>query len=401
MPPVRLAGPDVILLGMISETPGEEHRSPEEQAGEARRMEALGRLTAGIAHDFNNVLAAIRGYGQIALRSLDGMTGPGGEHDAATVAVGRAALAQLRSDVAAIDESARRAASLTRQLATLSRPADAGIARLDLDAFASELYGLARRVVPPTVELTLTPSRAPVAALANEAGLLQAALALILDLRDALGGAGRIEIATVGGTADDSRVALVLAHSAAPESATTARTRRFVSELLGSDRAELRHVVAHGRSTLVLLLQGAHSEPAPEPAGEGARVGAVADTTVLLVEDDDAVRRIAGTVLERLGYRVIAAGDGAEALRMVELLASDDVTPDLLVTDVTMPAMNGPQLAAELRRRAPGIGVLYMSGMGEPAASGTPAAGGREDFLQKPFTLDELAARVAGLLDRG
>ena len=372
-------------------------------AAEARRLETMGRLAAGIAHDFNNVLAAIRGYGQIALRSLDGMAAATSGEGAGGVEIERAALARLRADVAAIDESAQRAATLTRLLATLSRPAGSEVAPLDVDAFAADLQGLARRLLPAGVEATLALGGGHTSALANEPALLQAALELILDLRDARPTAGRLEIATTGGGAD-SRVALVLRHPALSAGLPGPRARQLAVELLGRAGGELRLDDAPGDRALVLSLAAApRPRPAP-PAADGApdrasaTESATESATVLLVEDDDAVRRIARTVLGRLGYRVVPAGDGGEALRMVELLASDDVVPDLLVTDVTMPGMNGPQLAAELRRLAPGIGVLFMSGMGEPAASGGVASDARADFLEKPFTLDELAARVAGLL---
>lgn len=372
-------------------------RGAEEGVAESRRMEAMGRLAAGIAHDFNNVLAAVRGYGQIALRSLDAMTAGGGPDDE-RIPLERDALARLRADVVAIDESARRAAAITRQLSTLARRPGTDAAPLDLDAFAAGLHDLLRRLVPPTVEVTLSPGAAQATALANEPALLQATLELVLDLRDAIGASGRIALATEA-DAVAGRVALVLRHSAADVGALTARTRQVVAALVGGGGAQLRDGGSGDARAIVLSLPAAHpgTGQTSAPTG-GAASAAMGGATVLLVEDDAAVRRIARTVLERMGHRVVPAGDGGEALRMVEMLASDDVVPDLLVTDVTMPGMSGPELAAELRRRAPGVGVLFMSGMGEPSMTEVSAAGERAEFLEKPFTLDDLAARVAGLL---
>ena len=357
---------------------------------EARRLEAVGRLAAGIAHDFNNVLAAIRGHGQIALRSLDALARDGAD---------AAALARVRGDVAAMDESAQRGAALTRQLGLLTRPGGDEPTRVDLGAFASGLHALLRRLVPAQIELALSLTDAPAAAHVSESRLLQATLELVLDARDAIPGAGRIELATAVEHPPQRRAALLVRHSASAERVPTRRTRDLLAALVAGspDALRLEHSVSGG-AVVALFLPAASSSADRSVETQAAERSAPADAgaTVLLVEDDTAVRRIARTVLERLGYRVVPAGDGHEALRLVDVLAEDDVVPDLLVTDVTMPAMNGPQLAVELRRRAPGIGVLFMSGMGEPVTVGAPSP--REDFLEKPFTLDDLAARVAALL---
>ena len=370
---------------------------------EARRWETMGRLAGGIAHDFNNVLAAITGYSRIALRSLPGAGEPNDDVGVLPPAV----LRQLRSDVEEIVAAATRGAALTAQLLAFARPAPGEPAVAALDAVVAEVVAMARPLLGAGIDVGVAQGAAAARARIAPAQLRQLLLDLLLHARDALPRGGTVTVETHRGAADSEssaeRLSLVVRRDgadASPEAVAWGDlgSAREIAGLAGGEIVVERGQ-GRGLAVRVELPAAAGEAPTNGAARPSANDDARREATVLLVEDEPSVRQLATTVLGRLGYRVVPAAGGAEALRLLDALAADDLVPELLVTDVTMPGMSGTQLAGEVVRRQPGIAVLYMSGYGEPAPPPDATSTARAAFLQKPFAIEDLAARVRELLE--
>jgi signal transduction histidine kinase len=379
--------------------------SAEETLRQAQKMEAVGQLTGGIAHDFNNMLQGVAGgLGMARRRVAEGRTGE--------------ALRYLD----AVQDAAGRAAGLTRRLLSFARRQPLEPRPVDADGLVAGLADLIRRTVGPgiAVELRLRDGAGSVLCDPNE--LESALLNLCINARDAMPGGGRLAIGTqdlrlsAADIRDDAAapgpyVALSVADTGTgmpPEVLGRAFEPFFTTKPLGQGTGLglsqvwgfarqsgglVRVESAPGRGTTVRLLLPLHEERAdasgrPEaapPAPEGGNEAG----TVLLVDDEDAARQPAADRLRELGYTVLEARDGPEALR---ILAA--TRPDLLVTDVGLPnGMNGRQLAEAAREGVPGLPVLFISGY-----AGTSLPPGI-DMIDKPFELDVLVRRVRMALE--
>jgi two-component system cell cycle sensor histidine kinase/response regulator CckA len=366
----------------------------EEQLLQTQKMDALGQFAGGIAHDFNNLLTAISGYAELAS------------------ATAHADGAQTRW-LEGIKTAAAEAASLTSQLLSFTRHNVIERGLVDLNDVAHAAAGLLDRLVREdvVVQLELAERLPPV--LGDLTQLKQVVLNLALNARDAMveGGMLTIQTAAVGdsvilrvrdtgcGMSDvvKSR-AFEPFFTTKPEGAGTGlglAVAYGVVDALGG-RLSISSRLGHGTTVEAILPAAAGDaavavvdapvEELPAPGG-GERV--------LVVEDRDVVRDLTRDVLLAVGFDVEAAAGGHEALEIAE----GGAPFDLLLTDVVMPGLSGPELSALLRNRIAGLRVLYMSGYTDDVLDPTELADPSTGFLRKPFANTELVAKVRELLD--
>jgi len=368
----------------------------EDQLRQAQKMEAVGRLAGGIAHDFNNILTAILGTCSLMQREL-----PAGS--------------RIREDVDEIERSASRAAGLTHQLLAYSRRQVLQPEVLDLNAVVGDLDRMLRRLIGEDVELVTTLGAGLGRVLADRGQIEQVVLNLAVNARDAMPRGGRLTIETADAGGPTPRVVLAIGDTGVGMNDEVRShlfepffTTKEVGKGTGLGLATVYGIVrqsggsitvesAPGRgSTFRVFLprveEGALRPSDADRAAPGSadrRAGAPA-AHILLAEDEPQVRALTQRVLEARGYQVLAAADGAAALK----LASDrTVRVDLLVTDVVMPIMSGPDLARRLREARPGLPVVYMSGYADPGLAHEAAATGGA-FLSKPFETEALERLV-------
>jgi PAS domain S-box-containing protein len=384
-----------------------EQRHLEEQFRQAQKMEAVGQLAGGIAHDFNNLLTAILGNTQLLLRDL-----PPGD--------------VKRGDVEEIRKASERAASLTRQLLAYSRRQMLQPEVLDLNVVVADLDRMLRRLIGEHIALATVLAQDLGRVRADPNQIEQVLVNLAVNARDAMPGGGKLTIETSNAELDEHWASEHLgAHAGSyvmvavtdtgtgMEPAVRAHlfepffTTKEVGKGTGLGLATVYGIVkqsggyisvytepGHGTSFKVYLPRLAVTgAPAPAPPVRSAARGS---ETVMVVEDEAAVLSLSRRALEAQGYVVLAASDGAAALRILERHGGPI---DLLLTDVVMPGISGRELAEQLTARRPGVRVLYMSGYPGDAVvqQGTLAPGSA--FLQKPFSPDGLARKVRDVLD--
>jgi len=376
----------------------------EEQLRQAQKMEAVGRLAGGVAHDFNNLLTAIRGYGDLALQGLS-PTDP------------------RRRDIEEIGQAARRASELTGQLLTFSRRQVQQRRVLALNAVVSDLDKMLRRVIGEDLELRTRLDPAAGAVNADPGQLEQVLVNLAVNARDAMpmGGCLSLETSHIEGDA--------AAAAGLPAESYACLIVRDTG--IGMDEATRSHIfepffttkppgkgTGLGLSTVYGIVQQSggqiHVESSPKAgttfriflpkvdqpveaqrAGERAARGGGSET-VLLVEDEHAVRRLIQRVLEGAGYRVLAAEGPAEALRLCQ---RHPEPIDLMLTDVVMPLMSGRELASRTAAVRPEMRVLYVSGYMEDVIAHHGVLEPEIAFLGKPFAPDQLTRKVREVLD--
>jgi signal transduction histidine kinase/CheY-like chemotaxis protein len=372
---------------------------------QAERLEALGRLTGGIVHDFNNLLFVITGQVELARRQL------APEHPA---------FARLAPALQAAD----RAAALTRQLLAFGRGSDPRPRLVDVNAVVAQLDGMLQRVIGEDVQIEVRAGRGLGRVEADFAETEQLLLNLALNARDAMPHGGRVVIETKGveiargsappvppgryvmlavsddgvGMDEETRKRIFEPFfTTKPEGAGSGLGLATVHRIVERHGGRIRVDSAPGRGTTFRVYL-----PCVDPPAEPARPLAEPSTlpggreTVLVAEDSDAVREVTRELLQALGYVVMTAARGEEAL---EAARAHPGPIDLLLADVVMPGMRGASLAEQLLATRPGVRVLFMSGYGDGVAPG--AAGDREAVLRKPFDQDRLARAVREALDRG
>src|SRR2546422_995762 len=348
-----------------------EMRQLEAQYRQAQKMEAVGRLAGGIAHDFNNLLTAIIGTTALVLEDL-GLE------------------SRARLDIQEIEKAAKRAAGLTRQLLIFSRQQVLEPRALDLNALVGNLEKMLHRLIGEDIELRTKPAALLGAVRADPGQLEQAIVNLVVNARDAMPKGGRLTIETADVELDRSYVAAHVPTQPGPyvllaisdtgvgmDGATKARlfepffTTKEPGRGTGLGLATVYGIVkqsggyiwayselGHGTTFKIYLPRVAETAQAPESTpSPPTPVGG--SETVLVVEDQDEVRRLTKRVLEARGYTVLAARNGAEALEIVGRHATQI---HLMITDVVMPGMNGRELAQLACARRSDLKVLYVSG---------------------------------------
>ena len=370
-----------------------EHRT--QQFMQAQKMQALGLLAGGIAHDFNNMLTVIFGRAQVLLDRLpqDG---------------------RARRDADAIGEAAERAAALTRQLLAFSRKQLLERCTLDLNSVIADMAMMLRRLIGENI--TVVTALAPSAAWVNvdRGQLEQVILNLAVNARDAMPRGGQLTLTTESIESDGADalpagrfVALVVSDTGVGMDAATqerifepffttkpvgAGTGLGLSTVYGVVEQHGGHIAvdsAPGRGTTFRVCLPSVEEPAPQ-AVMPLVMPRTGSETILVAEDDPAVRTLATDMLREHGYTVLAAADGEEALLVAERHAAPI---HLLLTDVMMPRMNGLELARAFRSLRPHARVLYMTGYAEMPA----AADGI--IVQKPFSVFVLMDAVRRALE--
>ncbi|MEZ5100811.1 MAG: ATP-binding protein [Thermoleophilia bacterium] len=376
-----------------------EQRVLQERLGQSARLEAVGRLAGGIAHDFNNLLTAITGYAQLLLDRLDDGT-------------------PCHRDAREIDRAATRASELTGQLLAFGRGQSFQPKVLDVNALVRDLSDMLRRLIGEDVALALDLPTEVAPVKADPGQLEQVIVNLVVNARDAMPDGGVVTVSTadvhdrelgplVSITVTDTGVGMspeTLAHAFEPFF-TTKETGRgtglglaTVYGIVTQSGGHVRVESEPGIGSIFTVLLPRASAPVPEAdrpidRRERARPGT---ETILLVEDEDVVRDLAGRVLREHGYTVLEARDGGDALTVA---ATHDDGIDLMLTDVVMPQLGGRELAELLAPARPGLKVLFMSGYTDDLQVLQRTPGNGEDFLPKPFTPELLARTVRAVLD--
>ncbi len=412
--PVRNSAGDVTLL--ISEgrdisdrkREDEQRRALEVQLAQAQKLEAIGQLAGGVAHDFNNVLTVINCYGEI----LQSMVPP---DDAA------------RTMLDGIVDAGERAAALTRQLLTFTRLQVVEPRALDLNAIVAETETMLRRLIGEDVRLETALDPALRAVKADPGQISQVIINLAVNSRDAMPTGGKLTIHTANVEIDETdptrpsrarpgRYAMLAVTDTGLGMTPEIQARVFEpffstkgpGKGTGLGLATVRMVAEEARGFVTLS-----SEPdqgstfrvyLPALAAPALREGSVpnikmtprGNETIVLVEDEEAVRSVTSRILRRFGYRVVEAPGSTAAIRLVEEHAGPI---DLLITDVVMPEMNGRQLVEHLLLGRPDLKVLYLSGYTNDAVVRHGVFESHMNFLQKPFTTEALAGKVRQVLD--
>jgi PAS domain S-box-containing protein len=382
-----------------------DRRALEEQLRQAQKMEAVGRLAGGVAHDFNNLLTAILGYADLLLDSNP--------------------TAEVRESVDEIRKAGERAASLTKQLLAFSRKQVLQPKILDLNAVLAETDSMLRRVIGEDV--TFVAERDPDLwrVQADPGQIQQVLMNLAVNARDAMPEGGVLRVATrnvtlrssdlkeVPRVAEGAYVLLEVAdtgHGMDAETVSRAFEPFFTTKERGKgtglglstvygivkQSGGYIHIESQpGKGTRVLVYLARVHGAADSPSNVSPRtLPRGGNETILLVEDEESVRRLATLLLERSGYRLLVASSGEEALQTARAFAGEI---DLLLTDVVLPGLNGRRLADLLRAERPRTKVVFASGYFDDRGILEPGS----DFIQKPFDPDTLARSVRRALDRG
>ena len=386
-----------------------ERKRAEEQLRQAHKMEAIGQLAGGVAHDFNNLLMAIIGYSELLLARLR-------EGD------------RLRKHIQEIKKAGERAAALTRQLLAFSRRQVLVPQVLDLNSVVSNMQKMLRRMIDEDIDLLTVPASDLGQVRADPGQVEQVIMNLAVNARDAMPEGGNLTLETANVALDESYTRnhidvlpgrYVMLAVSDTGSGMDAETLSHIFEPFFTTKEEGKGT-GLGLATVygIAKQSGGHIEVSSEPgqgttfrvylprieaAYEPAARGAPAEEmprgteTVLLVEDDVVVCELLREMLQGSGYTVLEAGGARQALRMGERYAPRPI--HLLLADVVMPEMSGPQLADHLARVYPKMKVLYISGYTDAAVARHGKLSTKAPYLQKPFAPEVLARKVREVLD--
>jgi diguanylate cyclase (GGDEF)-like protein/PAS domain S-box-containing protein len=386
-------------------------RESEQLLLRAQKMDAIGRLAGGVAHDFNNLLTTIHGHVDLLIADV-------GDNTA------------IQDELMEVREAAERATSLTRQLLAFSRRQVLQPRVLALNGVIHDMEKMLRRVIGEDVVLETTLDENVGLVRADKAQIEQVLLNLIVNSRDAMPRGGTVRVATAireiteeeavrGEMQPGTYVVLsvedtgsgmpadVAAHAFEPFFTTKGPgggTGLGLSTVYGIVKQSGGHVWLkskpdHG-TRVVVALPAAGADAVPDipmsvPAAERLFTAEPGQKTILLVEDEKAVRDLTQRILQRGGYRVLSACSGRDALA---LLAAQSPDLDMVLTDVVMPEIGGQDLAAAVRRMMPTLPVLFMSGYNEEAVLHDGVLVEGSSFLEKPFTPATLLERVRQVL---
>jgi two-component system, cell cycle sensor histidine kinase and response regulator CckA len=384
-------------------------REVEEQLRQAQKMEAVGRLAGGLAHDFNNILTAILGNCELMGLAL-GDASP------------------LARDVEEIMSSGLRAAALTRQLLSFSRKAILQPRFLEVNDFVANMEKFLRRLIREDVELIIRPGQGVGPIMADAGQMEQIVMNLVVNACDAMPDGGTLTIATRRADYDPSQAvdgfdlvqgpcALLEVSDNGSGIAPEVKARLFepffttkapgrgtglglwtVHGIVKQNSGAIAVESEPGRGTtfriFLPLAKGTARAAAPAPAPPGSFRGS---ETLLLVEDDNALRGTVARMLTGFGYQVLAAPGGGAGVREA---AHHPGAIDLLVTDVIMPGMDGAAVARKIQEARPDLKVLFLSGYADSVIAPKGVLDPEVNFLAKPFTMAALGQKVREVLDR-
>jgi len=378
------------------------------QLQQAQKLESVGRLAGGVAHDFNNMLSVIIGHTELAMSRVDPDE-------------------PLFADLREIRKAAGRSAELTQQLLAFARKQTVAPRVLDLNETVEGMLRMLRRLIGENIDLRWLPGAAMWPVRMDPSQIDQILANLCINARDAIGGNGRITIETNVKTFDDAYCAdhpgftagdfVVLAVSDNGKGMDKETLGRIFEPFFTSK--EIGRGTGLGLATVYGIVRqndgfiNVYSEPGsgttfriylPRHGGESAEAVREAPSvpaergneTILLVEDEPAILNLARMLLEGFGYRVLPAPTPGEAMRLAEEFAGKI---HLLIADVVMPEMNGRELAANLTSRYPDLKRLFMSGYTADVIAHHGVLDQGVNFIQKPFSVQDLAAKVRDVLD--
>jgi two-component system cell cycle sensor histidine kinase/response regulator CckA len=391
-----------------------EQRNLEEQFVQGQKMQAVGQLAGGVAHDFNNLLTAMIGFCDLLLLRHS----PGD---------------QSFGDIMQIKQNANRAAGLVRQLLAFSRQQTLQPRVLSITDVLGDLTNLLRRLIGANINLNITHGRDLGLVRVDQGQLEQVVINLAVNARDAMREGGELTVRTfneavIVETRHGTEVVMpgdyvvieiadngsgiapdVLEHIFEPFFTTKevgAGTGLGLSTVYGIVKQTGGQILVDSapgegaRFTIMIPQHEADTAPEARKAAAAESTPAAADTTgagtVLLVEDEDAVRLFSARALRAKGYKVLEARTGEAAL---ELLGVVDDTIDLMITDVVMPEMDGPTLIKEMRDNLPDLPVICISGYAEETFREKLGEGDDIHFLPKPFSLNQLAGKVKDVMN--
>ena len=383
-----------------------DRRQLEEQLRQAQKMDAVGRLAGGVAHDFNNLLMVINGYTEVLLEQL--------EKDSA-----------MHNKVQSIQQAADRAATLTRQLLAFSRKQLLELKVVDVNTVVGDMERLLRPLIGENIELVTRLSTQTGRTRADAGQLEQVIMNLVVNAKDSMPEGGKLTLQTADVDVGQNyshhrfiqpgRYAVISVADTGHGMDKETQSRIFepffttkekgkgtglgLSTVYGIVKQSSGYVFAQsevGAGTIFYVylprVEDSAEELSPVKAPQKEAGGC---ETVLLVEDEESVRELVRVTLASRGYKVLEAENGECGLRI-----ADDFKEriDILITDVVMPGMGGRELAKRLLSLRPGINVLYLSGYTEDAVVTQGTLGPGTAFLQKPFTLQNLAKKVREVL---
>lgn len=381
------------------------------QLAQVQKMESIGRLAGGVAHDFNNMLSVILGHAEMSLNAL-----PADD--------------PLREHLEEIQKGATRSAELTRQLLAFARKQTISPRILDLNEAVGGLLTMLRRLIGENINLIWLPGEDLLSVKVDPSQLDQILANLCLNARDAIKDVGRITIETGTAAFDKAycerhvefvpgtyTMLAVTDDGCGMDAEMLARafepffTTKDVGKGVGLGLATVYGIVRQnegfinaysepGQGTRVTIYLPGHAGEASEPVETVDRDDSVArgEETILLVEDEPTILAMLGSMLNELGYTVLAGATPSEA---VQLAKASPRPIDLLLTDVVMPEMNGLDLARDLSSLYPKLKLLFMSGYTANVIAHHGVLDPGVHFIQKPFSIKNLAVKIRSVLDRG
>ncbi|HEY3915021.1 MAG TPA: ATP-binding protein, partial [Verrucomicrobiae bacterium] len=374
---------------------------------EAQKMEVVGRLAGGVAHDFNNILAVIMGYSDIMMMKADSDSG-------------------MKSDLETIRSAAERAAGLTRQLLIFCRKETLQLAVLDLNDVVKDLDKMLRRLIDENIELVIAPSKESGRVKADSGYVGQLLMNLAVNARDAMPNGGKLTIATSNVTLDET---YAQALDVPPGNYVMLSVRDTGTGMTDEVKANIFKAffttkpkgkgTGLGLATCQTIMQqsggciGVESElgkgtkfnayfprvdqPVDDAAKPQSGPAPGGTETLLVVEDEPSLRHLSRSFLEALGYEVLSASNGQDALHIVRDHTGSPIR--LVITDIIMPQMGGKVLAEWLTTANPDLQILFTSGYTDDAVTQFAAPVAGFQFLPKPYSPSTLARKVREMLD--
>jgi len=364
-----------------------ERKHLEEQLHHSQRLEAVGRLAGGVAHDFNNLLMVITGYSHMLLDAMHGSD-------------------PARQDLEQVVKASERATDLTRQLLAFSRRQGVRASLVNLNVLVQEMDRMLRRVLGEEIELIVRLAPELKTVRADPGQIEQVILNMVVNARDAMPAGGQLVIETRNDRKPNRDIVSIAITDSGigmnPDVLTRVFEPFFTTKehgtglglatsygIIKENGGDLRVESTPGKGTVFHIELPPAAQTPEDLELPDERRAPRGTETILLVEDEDPVRRVVETMLKRHGYHVLASGSSKDALAAAEQHRG---IIHLLITDIMMPGMSGRKMAECLTARRPDMKVLYVSGYGDALAQNDTY------FLQKPFSTEELATKIREML---